>query len=278
MSKISSLAKSAVVVLIAGVSLIYPTRIQTQTLGDAPIPQPEPTNTPLEAIPIPITPPSPAQPSVLPPSQQVLTDNLISQVWWQQKIKSQVRTAHKKQYDACLFGDSISSGIGNTLGDGTFNFALGGMSTVSLIEQLKSLSTAKLKCSLAVIAVGTNDADYNITNDMFLKNMKQSIALVKSMGADNVYLVPAFYSTTEASNQPRLAGSLARVEEINALIRQVAAMEKVVLFEQDIQPLYQGQALRKDLTTDGVHLNAEGKKIYRHALSKLLSLRFKGCD
>jgi hypothetical protein len=65
------------------------------------------------------------------------TDTLTSQFWWQDDVKDQISVTQKKNYAVCLFGDSISSGLGNTLGNNTFNFALGGMSTISLVEQLK---------------------------------------------------------------------------------------------------------------------------------------------
>lgn len=275
MSKSSFLALSAVLVLMTALSAIAPTLTEAHTLGDKLIT--EPMLTSQEPIPSTTTPPPQEQPPVQQPTF-LRTDELPFQPWWQEKVKSQVSTTHTRQYDACLFGDSISSGLGNTLGNGTFNFALGGMSTVSLIEQLKILTSAKVKCNTAIIAMGTNDADYNITNDNFVKNLKSSIALVKGMGATKVFLIPAFYSTLEASYNPLLAGSIARVEEINAFIRQVAAGQKAALFEEDIQALYQGQALKKTLTNDGVHLNAEGKKIYRQALLKLLSVNLKRCQ
>ena len=48
---------------------------------------------------------------------------------------------HGKQYYGCIFGDSISAGVGNTLGHNTYNFAVGGLSSTSLVEQLKNLSS-----------------------------------------------------------------------------------------------------------------------------------------
>ena len=198
------------------------------------------------------------------------TDTLSSKSWWQDQVKYQAIITHNKQYDVCLFGDSISSGLGNTLGNNTFNFALSGMSSISLVEQLKRLTAAKVGCNQAIIAIGTNDADYRTMDNQFIKNMKQIIATVKQMGANRVVLIPAFYSTFEASQNPSMAGTIENVEEINALIRQVAVSEKVVISQEEIQPLFKGQALNENLTTDGVHLNADGKKIYRQALLKII--------
>lgn len=194
---------------------------------------------------------------------------LVAQTGWQQKFQPQVSEAQNREYEACLFGDSISSALHNTLGNNTYNFAIGGMDTVSLLEQLNTLTAANVKCNTAIIAMGTNDAQANISMTKLVQNITDSIALVKGMGATKVFLIPAFYSTVEASYNPKRAGTIAKVEEVNAEIRQVAARENAVLFEQDIQPLYEGQALRKDLTIDGVHLNSDGQNIYRQALLKI---------
>jgi len=270
MSKISSLAQSAIAI-IAGLSTLNPTRIQAYTPRDEVIASLPPQRA-ITRITSSLT-ELQEQPSV--EAQLNLTSRLraylVAESWWQK----QVNLTQNTRYDACLFGDSISSSLGNTLGNRTFNFAMGGMNTTSLVAQLKALASANVKCQSAIIAMGTNDADSSITNDNFIKNLKQSISLVQGMGATKVFLIPAFYSTVEASYEPSLAGSISKIEEINALIRQVAVMENAVLFEEDIQPLYQGQALRKDLTTDGVHLNADGQNIYRQAILKILNSSIK---
>lgn len=205
---------------------------------------------------------------------EIPTDTLSSQPGWQDEVKYQAFVTQNRQYDTCLFGDSISSGLDNTLGDRTFNFALSGMSTISEIEQLKALTPVKVRCHQAIIALGTNDAAYRTMNDQFIKNMQQIISTVRQMGANRIILLPAFYSTVAASHDVSMAGTIERVEEINRLIRQVAVTEKVLISAAGIQSLYDGQALKENLTTDGVHLNADGRKSYRDALLKIQSERF----
>lgn len=198
------------------------------------------------------------------------TDTLSSQSWWQEEVRYQVIVSKNSQYNYCLFGDSISSELGNTIGDRTFNFAEPGMSTISLIEQLKALTTANVKCRKVILAIGTNDADYRTMNDQFVKNTKQIISTVKQMGAEQIVLIPAFYSTVAASHDVTMAGTIERVDEINTLIRQIAATEKVMISEVGMS-LYEGKALKENLTIDGVHLNTDGRKIYRDALLKIQS-------
>jgi len=204
-------------------------------------------------------------------SQKLFTDNLSSAPWWQLAVKYQNIDTKSKQYYGCLFGDSISSGLGNTLGEQTYNFALPGMSTVSLVEQLKTLIPANVKCQKAIIAIGTNDALYGTSNTLFVNKIAETISLSQSLGAKQVILIPAFYSTVAASQNPNLAGTIPRVEEINALIHQVAATENVPIEASGIQALFKDRALKENLTIDGLHLNPAGIDIYRQALLKILS-------
>ena len=200
------------------------------------------------------------------------TDTLSSQSWWQDEVKYQVLVTQNRPIKTCFFGDSITSMLGNTLGNDTFNFAIGGMSAISQLEQLKFLTTAKIRCDRAIIALGTNDAIYRTMDEQFIKNMRQIIGTVnKDMGVKQVVLLPAFYSTVEASRDVSVAAPIPRVDLFNQLIRQVAVAEKLSIYEAGVQPLFEGKALKANLTSDGVHLNPDGKKIYREALLKIVA-------
>ncbi|MBW4418370.1 MAG: SGNH/GDSL hydrolase family protein [Myxacorys californica WJT36-NPBG1] len=203
-------------------------------------------------------------------------DNLPSSAWWRLKVQGQANAVHDRQFKGCLFGDSISSGLGNSLGQSTFNFAIGGQSSVSMLEQLKMLYASNVQCRKAIIAIGTNDAWYVIDNRAFTNNLRQSIAIVRAMGATEITVLPAFYSTIAASLDPSKAGPIERVDEISALIQQVADQENVQLDGSDLQPLFNDHSLKSALTSDGVHLNDSGKRIYRQVLVKLFNGRTIG--
>jgi lysophospholipase L1-like esterase len=197
-------------------------------------------------------------------------DNVTSSPLGKIALQYQTLAAQNKQFSGCLFGDSISAGLGNTLGSGTFNFGLNGLSTISLLEQLKSLIPTKVKCEKAIIAVGGNDAWYGISDELFTKNLQEAIALIRTMGNKEIFLIPAFYSTVAASLDPTVAAPLPKVEQINVLINQVAEKEKVPVAATGLAPLYENNVLKENLTSDGDYLNAEGLKIYRQALLQLL--------
>jgi lysophospholipase L1-like esterase len=197
-------------------------------------------------------------------------DKLSNLPWWTAQINLQAKQSKKQTYAACLFGDSISSGLGQTLSANTFNFGTGGLSTVSLRTQLEILTKAGVGCDQAVIAIGTNDAMYVISDTQFVINLRESINLVRSMGAKQITLIPAFYSTLAASKNPLAAGPLERVDEINRLIEQVAQEQDLPVISEGLEMLYEGNELRSDVTFDGVHLNNAGKTIYRDFLKRIL--------
>jgi hypothetical protein len=190
---------------------------------------------------------------------------------WQTMVDYQVTVGRGKQHQTCLFGDSISAPLGKSLGEQTFNFAIGGMSTVSLLEQLQSLAVVGVRCQRAIIAIGTNDAWYTIGDEQFSQNLGQIIDRLRSQGTQQIVLIPAFYSTLAASKNPALAGTIERVEQINRLLSQVAERAKVPVETGAIQPLFEGKTLKQNLTTDGVHLNSEGLQLYRESLLKIIS-------
>lgn len=212
-----------------------------------------------------------SSPCVLPAVSSPKVDKLPSVDWWRSKVSSQITASTGKRYTGCVFGDSISSGLGNSLGQSNYNFAMGGMSTVSLLEQLKQLKAGNIQCQKVIVAIGTNDAMYSINNVDFKNNLRQIVTLTRGLGASEITLLPAFYSTVEASKNPNVAGTLDRVDEINTLIRQVGTEQDVTVRIDVIQPLFRDRSLRDDLTIDGVHLNNSGKSIYRQALLNLLN-------
>ncbi|MEO6863391.1 MAG: SGNH/GDSL hydrolase family protein [Microcoleus sp.] len=198
-------------------------------------------------------------------------DTVSSALWWQVSVYNQVQQIKEQQYQGCVWGDSISSALGDSLGEKNFNFAIGGMSSVSLLEQLKLVVPQGFTCEKAIVAIGTNDAMYGISDEAFVSNLKEAISIMRSLGTKQIILIPAFYSTLAASHNPKFAGTIARVDEINVLINQVAAEENIPVESSGIQALFKDKALNTDLTIDGVHLNAQGLDIYRKVLLNILN-------
>ncbi|MGB5962156.1 MAG: SGNH/GDSL hydrolase family protein [Coleofasciculaceae cyanobacterium] len=119
-------------------------------------------------------------------------DNLSSTILWQLEVQYQVIATQDKQYQGCLFGDSITAELGTSLGDKNFNFALNGLSAISLFEQLQSLIQTKVKCDKVVIAIGGNDAWYGISNELFVEKLQKALALGRSLGTQQFFFDSSF--------------------------------------------------------------------------------------
>lgn len=197
-------------------------------------------------------------------------DNLTSTPWWRMMVFLQSQMVKNKHYQWALFGDSISAQIGNCYGKDFFNFAISGMSLVSLRAQLKALNQVKVRWERAIIAMGTNDAWYGISDENFLALMKEIITLLRIKGTAEIILIPAFYSSLAASINPLQAAPLKRVIEINHLLEQVARLENLPWESEGLLALYHDKVLKYDFTNDGVHLNREGCKIYQDFLFNLI--------
>ena len=200
-------------------------------------------------------------------------DQLSSTIWWKLVIQHQKRLTQNQQYKVGLFGDSITSPLGNSLGSHVFNFAITAMSTRSLVEQLKVLVDSQVTCTTAIVAIGTNDAWYDISGTTFVQLMKKAIHLLRLMGTKQIVLLPVFYSSVAASENPFRAAPLTRVEEINALLHQVADIENLYLADKEIEVLFDSKAIKANYTRDGVHLNSSGLKAYKQVLLKLINTR-----
>ncbi|MBO3463473.1 alpha/beta hydrolase [Aetokthonos hydrillicola Thurmond2011] len=207
----------------------------------------------------------------LSPTQIPPKDNLSASPLWQLQVEYQKFATEGKKFSACLFGDSVTAELGNTLGDDTFNFALNGLSSISLVEQLKLLAPAKIKCEKSVIAIGGNDAWYRLSDQLFSSKLQESISLVRNLGSKQIFLIPAFYSTPAASQDPTISATNSQIKQINFVISQVATKENIPLELQPVDSLNQNDALKANLSSeDGAHLNNEGINIYREALLNIL--------
>lgn len=126
-------------------------------------------------------------------------DNLSASPVWQAEVQYQIFASRGKQFSGCLFGDSVSAELGNSLGEGNFNFALNGLSAISLSQQLQLLAPIGVKCQKMAIAVGGNDAWYKLSSETFTSYLRTSIATARQMGTKEIFLIPGFYSTVAST-------------------------------------------------------------------------------
>lgn len=200
-------------------------------------------------------------------------DSLPQEAWWQDEVAFQAQLTQGQTLQQAIWGDSITAALGNTLGPERFNFALSGMTTMSLGPQMERLAPARVQ--RGAIALGTNDADRQISPEQYREYLSQAIAQLKAWGCDRIDLLPPHYPTPGHLWRYGYPNALERIEQLKQILASLADGETVCYQADFFASLYpppdQGPHLRRELTTDGVHLNAPGRTLYRELLLQLWS-------
>ena len=115
---------------------------------------------------------------------------------------------------------------------------------------------------------GANDISHDLSTDSIVTLMSQCIDRIRRESPDTqVYLQSLLPINESFHRYKRLEGKTAQVPEINARL-ELLAREKGIRYV-DLFPLFVEKgtnSLRTDLTTDGLHLNREGYKIWAKKL------------
>jgi lysophospholipase L1-like esterase len=215
-------------------------------------------------------------------------DPLPQEAWWQAAVAAQADHLQNRSLDFLWLGDSITAGLGTAADSGEtgvvqgVNTALSGMTTTSLVIQLQQLSAVNLQVGQVVIAMGTNDADRAITPIEFRHNLIAAIELIQGLGAHRIDLLPGHFPTPGHLWHYGWPDALTRVQQLNWQVAQVAqtfadstaageSQLSVIYHPQFFSAMYSGHRVEPALTTDGVHLNAQGCQIYRRLLLALMA-------
>ncbi len=227
-----------------------------------------------------ITPPSLANPQVVSVSNPVLTPQPISgerhhlsyQQWLDllgQEAKIAAENPPGELY--ILLGDSISLWFpahflppGNWLNQG-----ISGETTAGLRLRLDILDQTKPKAIF--LMVGINDLLQGVRPKTVLANQKQTIRYLKRVHPNTVIVVQSILphgaeTATWEGRKKLIETPNAEVRKMNQSIKEMAKSEGVVYL--DLYSLFANEQgnLRIELSTDGLHLNAEGYKLWRLAM------------
>ena len=122
------------------------------------------------------------------------------------------------------------------------------------------------------ILVGINDISQNKTNKEILENYKAILKLIKE-GTPNtkVYVQSLLPINNDFKRYSRLIGKEEQVTKLNEELKKFAQKENVTYL--NVNPLFldENKKLNKNYTTDGLHLNDIGYKIWSTELDKYIS-------
>lgn len=162
-----------------------------------------------------------------------------------------------------FFGDSITEQWGEIvpnyfLKNKYINRGIGGQTTPQMLLRFRS-DVIKLKPSVVHVLAGTNDIAGNtgpMTLDMILDNIKSMVELAK---ANNITVIlssvlPAYlYPWAEEVLQPA-----DKIVALNKLIKEYADSKNIAYIDYHSQMADEKNGLKKEFTTDAVHVTAMG--------------------
>ena len=171
-----------------------------------------------------------------------------------------------------LLGDSISLWFPHALlpsGTTWLNQGISGEGTVGLLRRLDLI--AETDPDIIYLMIGINDLLRDVSDDTLLANQQQIIQDLQEMHPDTTIVVQTILphagdrSTWEGKDE-LLAISNERIQELNQQIERMAENADVEYL--DLQPMFSDSDgnLRVDLTTDGLHLNDDGYRVWASAL------------
>jgi lysophospholipase L1-like esterase len=143
------------------------------------------------------------------------------------------------------------------------NRGIGGDVSAGVLRRLDDVT--KFKPSAVFLMIGINDIARRVPNETIIGNVRRTIERLNDAGA-KVYLTLVLPVTR--GYVPKMNPTVA---ELNAAYIALAKETKatVVDFRQEMRT--EEGALRNDLTVDGIHLNPEGYRAWRDAVTPLVA-------
>lgn len=181
-----------------------------------------------------------------------------------------------KQADIVMLGNSLTAGTNWSELLGRTNVvarAIPGDILPGFIARLDYV--IKLKPKIVFIMGGLNDI-YNWTPvEEIFNNYVKIVSTLKSRG-----IIPVIQSTTYAAKDyakdwggtPEVNGSRNReIDKLNKLLLEYARKNNLDFIDITSKLATSDKFLRPELTWDGIHLNAEGYKLWAEEVEKVLS-------
>lgn len=171
-----------------------------------------------------------------------------------------------------LLGDSISLWFPHNLlpiGPTWLNQGISGEGSVGLLRRLDLIADTEPK--ILYVMIGINDLLREVSDETLIANQQQIIQTLKSMHPDATIVLQTILphagdrSTWEGKEQ-LLAISNERIQQLNQRLEVIAEQEQIEYL--DLQSAFSDDEgnLRIDLTTDGLHLNDNGYRVWASAL------------
>jgi lysophospholipase L1-like esterase len=174
--------------------------------------------------------------------------------------------------DIIFLGNSITAGVDwmELLGNPRArNRGISGDITFGVLQRLDEVTEGQP--AKVFVLIGINDISRNIPDNVILDNYKKIVTRIKSASPrTKVYiqtLMPVNNTFTQHKNH---YNKDEHIKAVNDGLKALAQEEHVTLVDLHPHFLDSEGRMNKEYTEDGLHLNAEGYKVWRDALKGYL--------
>jgi lysophospholipase L1-like esterase len=207
-----------------------------------------------------------------------LTDH---QKYYQSKCESyKVQNTNLSKGQIVFVGDSITDlyPLDDYYADldlAVYNRGIGGDTTTGVLNRLKE-SVFDLKPSKVVLMIGTNDINGNVETDKILQNYREILTRIQTeLPTTKIYCISVIPQnlTLESYTLIKVNKTTPRILEINKQIKSIVSSKQNITY-LDLFPLLadENNMLIEKYSDDGIHLNAEGFKVWTGLLKPYLVL------
>jgi lysophospholipase L1-like esterase len=182
----------------------------------------------------------------------------------------QFKTYANAKSDIVFLGNSITAGVDwyELLGLPTArNRGISGDITFGVLERLQEVTEGKP--AKVFILIGINDIQRNIPDSVIVNNYRRMIQRIKTESpATKIYfqtLLPVNNEFTQFKNH---YNKDEHILFVNSELKKIGLQEKITVIDLHDQFLNDQNKLDKKYTIDGLHLNAEGYKVWAGILKK----------
>lgn len=129
------------------------------------------------------------------------------------------------------------------------------------------------KPSKIFLLIGINDVSHGLTAEKIAERYESLVKEIRTQSPESALYVQSVLPINNDFNRYKnLKGREGVIPELNTLLEDVAARNGAVYV--DLWPTFADESgkLRKDFTTDGLHLSGAGYKAWAAALSPLVSM------
>jgi lysophospholipase L1-like esterase len=174
--------------------------------------------------------------------------------------------------DIIFVGNSITQGIDWAellQNNHARNRGISGDITYGVLERLREITEGQP--AKVFVLIGINDIEHNIPDSLIVNNYRRIIRQIKAESPrTKIYFHTLLPVNNEFTQFKKHYNKDEHIAFVNTELKKIAAEEKITLIDLHPHFLDASNKLDKRYTVDGLHLNAEGYKVWAGILKQYL--------